>query len=69
MLNEQTDRKLRSMKLAGMADAYNEQSRQVTMAELSFDERFGLLVDRQWTYRENRTLQTRLKLAKFKLSA
>jgi len=57
------------MRLAGMADAYNEQARQVTMAELSFDERFGLLVDRQWTYRENRTLQTRLKLAKFKLSA
>ena len=69
MLNEQTDRKLRAMKLTGMAEAYAEQARQAAMAELSFDERFGLLVDRQWTYREDRALQTRLRHAKFKLSA
>ncbi len=69
MLNEQTDRTLRAMKLTGMAEAYAEQGRQAAMAELSFDERFGLLVDRQWTYREDRALQTRLRHAKFKLSA
>jgi DNA replication protein DnaC len=69
MLNEPTDRKLRTMKLTGMAEAYAEQSRHAAMAELSFDERFGLLVDRQWTYREDRALQTRLRHAKFKLSA
>lgn len=69
MLNEQTDRKLRSMKLTGMAEAYAEQQRQTTMADLSFEERFGLLVDRQWTYREDRALQTRLRHAKFKLTA
>jgi DNA replication protein DnaC len=69
MLNEQTDHKLRTMKLTGMAEAYAEQGRQAAMAELSFDERFGLLVDRQWTYREDRALQTRLRHAKFKLSA
>jgi DNA replication protein DnaC len=69
MLNEQTDRKLRAMKFTGMAEAYAEQGRQAAMAELSFDERFGLLVDRQWTYREDRALQTRLRHAKFKLSA
>lgn len=69
MLNEQTDRKLRTMKLTGMADAYAEQGRQAAMAELSFDERFGLLVDRQWTYREDRALQARLQHAKFKLPA
>lgn len=69
MLNEQTDRKLRAMTLTGMAEAYAEQGRQATMADLSFDERFGLLVDRQWTYREDRALLTRLQYAKFKLSA
>jgi len=69
MLNEPTDRKLRAMRLTGMADAYAEQGRQVTMGELSFDERFGLLVDRQWTYREDRSLQSRLRDAKFKLTA
>jgi len=57
------------MKFTGMAEAYAEQGRQAAMAELSFDERFGLLVDRQWTYREDRALQTRLRHAKFKLSA
>lgn len=69
MLNEQTDRKLRAMRLSGMADGYAEQGRQATMGDLSFDERFGLLVDRQWTYREDRSLQTRLRDAKFKLTA
>jgi DNA replication protein DnaC len=39
------------------------------MAELSFDERFGLLVDRQWLWREDRSLKTRLRHAKFKFPA
>ncbi|MEI6150037.1 MAG: IS21-like element helper ATPase IstB [bacterium] len=69
MLNEQTDRKLRAMMLTGMAEGYAEQGRQAAMAELSFDERLGLLVDRQWTYREDRALSARLRHAKFKLSA
>jgi len=69
MLNEQTDHKLRAMKLTGMADAYAEQGHHVAMGELSFDERFGMLVDRQWTYREDHALQTRLRAAQFKLSA
>lgn len=69
MLNEPTERKLRAMKLTGMAEAYVEQGRHAAMDELSFDERFGLLVDKQWTYREDRSLQTRLRHAKFKLSA
>jgi DNA replication protein DnaC len=69
MLNEQTKGKLYAMKLNGMATAYEEQCQQPRMAELSFDERLGLLVDRQWTWREERALQTRLQHAKFKLSA
>lgn len=69
MLNEQTKSKLYAMKLNGMATAYEEQCQQPRMAELSFDERLGLLVDRQWTWREDRSLKTRLQFAKFKLSA
>ncbi len=69
MLNEQTKSKLYAMKLNGMAEGYEEQSRQPRAAELSFDERLGLLVDRQWTWREDRALKTRLQHAKFKLSA
>ena len=33
------------------------------------DERFGMLVDRQWRWREERALKTRLRNAKFKLPA
>ena len=69
MLNEQTKTKLHAMKLHGMAAAYDEQLQQPRMAELAFDERFGLLVDRQWTWREDRALKSRLIHAKFKLNA
>jgi len=69
MLNEQTKSKLYAMKLNGMATAYEEQCQQPRTAELSFDERLGMLVDRQWTWREDRALKTRLQHAKFKLSA
>jgi DNA replication protein DnaC len=69
MLNEQTMTKLYAMKLNGLADGYEEQRQQPQMADLSFDERFGLLVDRQWRWREERSLKTRLQNAKFKLQA
>lgn len=69
MLNEQTMDKLHAMKLHGMADSYEEQRQQPKMAELCFDERFGLLVDRQWRWREERALSTRLRSAKFKIQA
>ena len=69
MLNEQTISKLYAMKLNGMAEASEEQRQQPQMADLCFDERFGMLVDRQWVWREDRALNTRLRNAKFKLSA
>ena len=69
MLNEQTMTKLYAMKLNGMADGYEEQRQQPKMADLSFDDRFGMLADRQWRWREERALTTRLRNAKFKLQA
>ena len=69
MLNEQTIEKLHAMKLNGMANGYNEQRQQAQMADLSFDERFALLVDQQWRWREERALTTRLRNAKFKIQA
>ncbi|MDQ3253740.1 MAG: ATP-binding protein, partial [Acidobacteriota bacterium] len=59
MLTNHTLDTLRSLKLTGMADAFVEQREQSATHELSFDERFALLVDREATYRENRRL-TRL---------
>ena len=57
------------MKLTGMAEAYEEQRAQPRSAELSFEERFGLLVERQWLWRENRALVARLRHARLKQPA
>ena len=66
MLNQPTFEKLYTMKLKGMADAFREQLETTTASQLSFEERFGLLVDRQWDWKQNRALTRRLQLAKFK---
>jgi len=66
MLNQPTIEKLNAMKLHGMADGFREQMETADASQLSFDERFGLLVDRQWIWKENRALIRRLQLAKFK---
>ena len=69
MLNEQTIEKLYHMKLNGMAEAFKEQLLQPDLAELSFEERFTLLVDRQWTWKEDRRMRRLLSLAKLKINA
>ena len=66
MLNQPTIEKLQLMKLHGMADAFREQIETADSSQLSFEERFGLLVDCQWTWKEGRALTRRLQLAKFK---
>jgi DNA replication protein DnaC len=66
MLNQPTMERLQAMKLHGMAQAFREQYESADSSQLSFEERFGLLVDCQWTWKENRALTRRLQLAKFK---
>lgn len=66
MLNQPTLEKLNAMKLNGMAAAFREQMETAEASQLSFEERFGLLVDRQWDWKQNRALMRRLQLAKFK---
>lgn len=66
MLNEPTLEKLHSMKLFGMAEAFRTQLESASSSGLSFEERFALLVDEQWTWRENRALARRLRAAKLK---
>jgi DNA replication protein DnaC len=69
MLNEPTVEKLRTLRLHAMADAWAAQHAQPDIAALSFDERFGLLVDAEWIARENARLQRALKDAKLRLAA
>jgi len=66
MLNEQTVEKLHGMKLFGMAEGFRAQRESAEARGLSFEERFALLVDQQWTWRENRALARRLRGAKLK---
>jgi DNA replication protein DnaC len=69
MLNHQTTEKLVALRLEGMAQALEEQRRQADINQLEFEERFGLLVERQWLWRENRTLAARLHHAQLKVAA
>jgi DNA replication protein DnaC len=69
MLNEPTMSKLYEMKLNGMAEAYEEQRCQANVEDLSFQERFAMLVERQWIWKENRALATRLAYARLKQPA
>ena len=60
---------LRDLKLTGMLHAWQEQQQLPDAHTLTFDERFGLLVDREVTERANRRLQTHLKRAKLRHDA
>jgi DNA replication protein DnaC len=69
MLNQPTIEKLHALRLRGMAEAYRTQSEQAEITSLSFEERFALLVDQQWTWRQNRALERRLAKAKLRQRA
>jgi DNA replication protein DnaC len=66
MLNQPTLEKLQIMKLHGMAEAFRAQSETIDTGQLSFEERFALLVDQQWLWKENRALARRLRAARLK---
>ena len=54
MLNHATLAKLQTLRLAGMARALEEQLAQSDIDALGFEERLGLLVDRELTHRARR---------------
>jgi DNA replication protein DnaC len=61
MLIKPTLERLRAMRLSGMAEAFAAQMEDPNSNQLSFEERFSLLVDQQWLGRQNRALKDRLK--------
>jgi len=69
MLIHPTLDKLKALKFTGMASALAEQLAMTDIDEMAFEERLGLLVDRESTERENRRLSSRLRRAKFKHNA
>jgi DNA replication protein DnaC len=66
MLNQPTIEKLHTMKLHGMADAFRAQIETADASQLGFEERFAMLVDQQWLWKENRALARRLQSARLK---
>src|SRR5438128_12046124 len=69
MLPHPTHDRLIALGLAGMAKAFEEQRQQPAVASLMFEERIGLLVDREAVERESRRLVTRLKFANLRQTA
>jgi len=69
MLTGPTFDKLITLNLGGMARALAEQRETPAYAELPFEDRLGLLVDREATERENRRLERHLRAAKLRVTA
>ena len=69
MMPQQTLDKLYDMKLIAMAEAFSQQITQPDLGDLSFEDRFAMLVDRQWTFKEDRRMTRLLRAAKLKDSA
>jgi DNA replication protein DnaC len=66
MMLEMTLKKLNQLKLFGMAEALVEQSRNTMYANLPFEERLGLLIDRECSVRDNRRLGNLLRGARLR---
>jgi len=69
MLHQPTIEKLETMRLHGMAQALRELAGNEAAQDLSFEDRLALLVDRQFTWRQNEAFQARLRRAKLRANA
>ena len=61
--------KLRTLRLYGMFQCFHEQRESPDYAQLGFEERLSLMIDREITEQENRRLKSRLKRAKLRQQA
>ena len=57
MLDHQTLEKLVSMRLSAMAQEYRRQLESTDRSALSFEERFAMFTDAEWTFRHNNRLK------------
>jgi DNA replication protein DnaC len=67
MLSESTQSKLHEMKLNVMAKTLRAQVNDNNINELSFDERFGLIVDAEWIARKNNRLLRLIRNASYEI--
>ena len=69
MLHQPTIDKLLTMRLQGMVDALRALEQDEAGEQLGFHEKLALLVDRQFTWRQNLAFQQRLRRAKLRVGA
>ncbi len=69
MLNEHTLQQLRTLRLDGMAAALADPTNQIAAAELPFEQRLALLVQREVDWRDSKRLERLLKAARLKVSS
>ena len=69
MLVHATVEKMTTMHLTAMAEAFQRQLAATQFADLSFEDRVAMLVDQEWTAREQRKLQRRLQSANLRHQA
>jgi hypothetical protein len=67
MLNEQTVEKLMGMHLKSMARIFREQVSDPTYVGLSFENSFGMIVDKQWSDRKSNNISRLIKRATLKM--
>lgn len=65
MINTATINKLIEMRMSAMASAFQTHLQDHSMQEYSFEERFGMLVDIEYTNRKNNRLQRLIRNASF----
>ena len=63
MTIQQTIEQLQDLRLMGLLEAWQQQQQSPTYHDLSFDERFGLMIQQEYTRRLNQRLQRRLREA------
>jgi DNA replication protein DnaC len=68
MTDEETVQKLMNLRLTTMAQAFRDLLVQAPGSQLSFSERVALMVDREWTDRENRKLERLMRAARLSVS-
>lgn len=66
MLQQPIMDKMAAMKLSGMLEGLREQMENSQYKKLSFEERIGLLLDREWNLRQTRKLNRRVRVARFR---
>jgi len=65
MTNQSTIDKLIEMHMTPMADAFRIQMNDTSMKEVLFEDRFGMLVDHEYTERKNKRLKRLIRNAEF----